>query len=298
MRAYTEDFVTTDDGANIWHALLGELGEGDVPIVLCDGLGCCGFAWKHILPRLVAQHPIVRWNYRGHGRSTLARDPRAVGVEHAACDLAKVLDARGIDRVILAGHSMGTQVILEFHRRFPERVLALIPICGAYGYPLDTFHDTTLLKKVFPHLLSAAERFPWLSRKITGAIMPSELAYQIACWFEVNRHLIHREDFEPYFTHLAHMDPLDFLHTLEAAATHTAWEHLPNVRVPTLIVAADSDTFTPYRISEKMHELIEGSELVTVFSGSHAAVIEQPELIALRIERFLRERGVWVARAA
>lgn len=298
MRAYTEDFLTTDDGADVWHALLGTMGEEDIPLIMCDGLGCSGFAWKYLIRHLVHRHPIVRWNYRGHGRSGLAHDRRALGIEHSVQDLAKILDARGIRRAVLMGHSMGAQVIFEFNRQFPERVQALIPICGSYGHPLDTFHDTDLLKKFFPYLLAAAERFPFFSRKLTGALLPSEFAYQYACFLEVNRHLVQREDFEPYFTHLAHMDPVAFLHTLESAASHSTWEHLPEIRVPTLIVAADSDTFTPYRISEQMHEAIEGSEMLTVFAGTHAAVIEQPEMIALRIERFLREHGIWMAQAA
>lgn len=298
MRAYTEDFLLTGDGASLWHALLGTLEAGAVPLVMCDGLGCSGFAWKHLIRQLVPRHPIVRWNYRGHGRSGLARDPRALGIAEAVGDLAQILDARAIGRAVLVGHSMGAQVILEFHRRFPERVLALIPICGSYGSPLDTFHNTDLLKKLLPHLLAAAERFPEFSRKFTGVLMPSELAYQYARWVEVNRHLVRREDLEPYFTHLAHMDPIAFLHTLESAAAHTTWDHLPEIRVPTLIVAADSDSFTPYRVSEEMHAAIEGSEMLTVFSGTHTAIIEQPEMIALRMERFLRERGIWVAKAA
>ena len=312
MRAYSEDFLTTDDGADIWHALLGapddgqgqDRGQGQAqsrgaaPLVMCDGLGCAGFAFKHLIRLLVPRHPIVRWNYRGHGRSTLARDPRAVGIAEAVSDLAQVLDARGIERAVLIGHSMGAQVILEFHRRHPGRVLALIPICGSYGNPLATFHDTDLLKRCFPGLLAAAERFPALSRHVTGAVMPSELAYQYARWAEVNRHLVAREDFEPYFTHLSHMDPIAFLHTLESASAHTTADHLKEVDVPTLIVAADSDTFTPYRISEEMHEAIAGSEMLTILAGTHTAIIEQPELIALRIERFLRERGVQAARAA
>jgi pimeloyl-ACP methyl ester carboxylesterase len=90
--------------------------------------------------------------------------------------------------------------------------------------------------------------------------------------------------------HLAKMDPLVFLRTLESAADHTAWEHLAHVDVPTLIVAADQDKFTPLWLSQRMHRAVPQSELLVVPSGSHTAVIELPELIALRIERFLKER--------
>jgi len=57
--------------------------------------------------------------------------------------------------------------------------------------------------------------------------------------------------------------------------------------VPTLIVAGTDDTFTPYWLSEEMHARIRGSELLTVPGGTHVAPIEHPELITLRLEKFL-----------
>jgi pimeloyl-ACP methyl ester carboxylesterase len=90
--------------------------------------------------------------------------------------------------------------------------------------------------------------------------------------------------------HLSRMDPLVFLRTLQSAADHTAWDHLGRIDVPTLIIAADHDKFTPLWLSQRMHRAIPASEILVVPSGSHTAVIELPELIALRIERFLKER--------
>jgi pimeloyl-ACP methyl ester carboxylesterase len=114
-----------------------------------------------------------------------------------------------------------------------------------------------------------------------------ELAYQIATHLEVNGRLVRREDFTPYFRHLAGMDPRLFLGMLKNASEHTAFDHLPHVQVPTLIVAGTDDTFTPYWLSEEMHARITGSELLTVPGGTHVSPIEHPELIALRLEKFL-----------
>ncbi|MFN7135022.1 MAG: alpha/beta fold hydrolase, partial [Myxococcales bacterium] len=103
---------------------------------------------------------------------------------------------------------------------------------------------------------------------------------------------IRRDDFMPYFHHLGVMDPVVFLRTLASAAAHSAWDDLPGIRVPTLIIAGERDRFTPMWLSERMHGAIPGSELLVVPSGSHTAPIELPELIALRIERFLKDRLV------
>jgi pimeloyl-ACP methyl ester carboxylesterase len=82
------------------------------------------------------------------------------------------------------------------------------------------------------------------------------------------------------------MDPRLFLGMLKHASEHDAWDHLPSIKIPTLIVAGTQDTFTPYWLSEEMHDRIPGSELLTVPGGTHVAPIEQPELLTLRLEKF------------
>ena len=136
-------------------------------------------------------------------------------------------------------------------------------------------------------MITAADRWPQATELIWRIAAGGELAYQIATHLEVNGKLVHREDFTPYFKHLSSMDPRLFLGMLRHASEHTAFDFLPKVDVPTLIVAGTEDTFTPYWLSEEMHDRIPGSELLTVPGGTHVSPIEHPELIALRLEKFL-----------
>src|SRR5205814_1270134 len=76
---------------------------------------------------------------------------------------------------------------------------------------------------------------------------------------------------------------------LRNASEHTAYDHLPQVDVPTLIVAGTDDTFTPYWLSDEMHARIRGSELLTVPAVTHVAPIEHPELSTLRLEKCLAD---------
>ncbi|HEY3445018.1 MAG TPA: alpha/beta hydrolase [Myxococcales bacterium] len=287
MRFYCEDTLTTEDGARLWYA---QLGEGDPPLVLCDGVGCDGAFWKYLAPELSARHRVLRFHYRGHGRSGVPTDPSRVGVAWAADDLDAIMAEAGIAKAVIVGHSMGAQVLFEFHRRHPERVLGLVPICGGYGNALDAVHDDTKIKLAFPLVHCLADLLPAVARAFTRTLLPTEASLQYALTFEANRQLVHREDMQAYFEHLARMDPLVFLDTLQSAAEHTAWDHLGRVDVPTLIVAGDHDRFTPLWLSQRMHRAIPESELLVVRSGTHSAPIELPELIALRIRRFLKER--------
>jgi pimeloyl-ACP methyl ester carboxylesterase len=277
-------FATAADGTRIfWTAV----GQGGPALVCCDGIGCDGFAWKYLVRDFAARHRIIRWHYRGHGRSGIPEDRSKVGFDDTSADLQAVLKAAGVSQAVFLGHSMGVQVALEYHRRHPEQALGLVLICGSHGLPLDTFHDSKALKILLPSMIAAADKYPQAMGLIWRLVSGGELAYQFATHLEVNGRLVHREDFAPYFAHLASMDPRLFLGMLRHASEHTAYDHLPAVDVPTLIVAGTEDTFTPFWLSEEMHDRIRGSELLTVPGGTHVAPIEQPELIALRLEKFL-----------
>ena len=285
VRNTDEGFTEGADGTRIHWSTVGQGG----PTLVCnDGIGCDGFAWKYLVRDFARSHRIVRWHYRGHGRSGIPQDRARIGFDDLCGDLEAVLAAtRTTEPAVFLGHSMGVQVALEFHRRHRDRVSGLVLICGSHGLPLDTFHDSKALKTIFPALFAAAERWPDAMNLIWKLGSSGELAYQIATHLEVNGKLVHREDFTPYFTHLSGMDPRLFLGMLKHASEHTAWDHLPTVDVPTLIVAGTQDTFTPFWLSEEMHDRIPGSELLTVPGGTHVAPIEHPELIALRLEKWL-----------
>jgi pimeloyl-ACP methyl ester carboxylesterase len=120
------------------------------------------------------------------------------------------------------------------------------------------------------------------------AALPTELAYKVATLFEVNGALIEPDDFFPYLKHMANVDVRLFVDMLAAAGRHTARELLPKIDVPTLIVAADQDGFTPLPLSREMHELIPGSRLHVVRGGSHTAPIEKPDEVTEMITSFVR----------
>jgi pimeloyl-ACP methyl ester carboxylesterase len=262
-------------------------GDGAPAILLTDGIGCAGFVWRHLEPALARRHRVLHWNYRGHGKSGSPREGYRVTVDDCAEDLLAVLDAAGEERAVLVGHSMGVQVVLEAHRRAPERVLALVLVCGAPGRPIDTFHDSPALKLAFPFARSAVEKHPLLARVVFKSVIPTDFAVEFALNFEVDGARVDRADLVRYFEDLAAVDPLLFVRMLASAGDHDTVDHLPHVDAPTLIVAGERDSFTPMRLSGAMHRAIPGSELYVVAGGSHVTPLEHPEAVVERVESFL-----------
>ncbi len=284
---YIETSVESFDGTPIWYR---QIGSKEPTLVLCDGVGCAGYVWKYLIPHFENSHRLIHWNYRGHGKSGVPANIENLGVEECAEDLLVVLDHAAVtEPAVFLGHSMGVQVILEFYHRYPDRVKALVPITGSYGKALDHVHDTSLIKRMFPMIQYFAGHFKPVLNAFWDKLIRSEFAYWYACSFEINEGLIKREDFFPYLEDLSRMDPEIFFRTLAGASRHTAESYLPEVKVPTLIVGGEADQFTPYWISKRMHSMIPNSELLTLPMGSHTGPLELPELVNLRIEKFLAD---------
>lgn len=276
------------DGTPIW---CGTLGTGPA-LVLCDGFACDGFIWPYIIDYFCDQYTIVRWHYRGHGRSETPKDLRNLDIDDICRDLRMVLDELRIDEAILVGHSMGSQVILQAYELYPERIRALIPICGTYKRPLDTFGNSDILARMLPYLERAVDLAPTVLQTIWESILRNPLTYFGAHIVELNPNLVNGEDFRPYLEHSANMDIRVYLGMLHHLAEHSAEAILPTIDVPSLIIASEYDTFTPLDRSMLMNDLIPGSELVILPGASHAGPIELPDTVIGAMEKFLRKNDL------
>lgn len=284
-----DGFAVASDGAPLYFRVTGAA-DAAVTVVLSDGIGCDGYVWRYLHPALAIESQVLHWHYRGHGRTPAPRRRGGIGIPELADDLVAVLDAAGIGRAVLAGHSMGVQVCLEAHRRHAERVSGLVLVCGSHGNPLRTFKGSSFADTALPYIAFGVNRAPRLTAALWRVLLPTRLAYEVAAHTEINSDLARVEDFMPYLEHMAAIDPLLFLDLLSETAAHSAKDHLPAVNVPTLIVAGEHDGFTPRSLSDEMAATIPGSELCVIEGGTHTSPIERPELVNERIARFLRER--------
>lgn len=290
-----EGFVEAEDGTRLF---VEGLGRGEPTVVLTDGIGCDGFAWRYLAPRLAERHRVVHWHFRGHGRSGPPHDRERLSIEDLARDLRLVCDRGNVTRPVIVAHSMGVQVALEYYSQNPDDVAALVLMCGTFGRITTTFHGTDLLDQMLPGLIRGARMFPGVARAVWGRV-PAALAFRVACaGRELDRDRIQEEDFQRYWEHAALMDPDVFLRMLHHAGRHDARGFLPTVDVPTLVIAAERDTFTPMELADEMATAIPHAELEVIEEASHAAPVEQPDRIADRLEQFLASRlGVTAATA-
>jgi pyruvate dehydrogenase E2 component (dihydrolipoamide acetyltransferase) len=106
------------------------LGDGDsVPVLLLHGFGADLNTWMFTQPALADGRQVIALDLPGHGGSGKQLDRADAGslaaiVEHA-------LNALGIERLHLVGHSMGGGIAISFAVREPERVATLTLISSA-----------------------------------------------------------------------------------------------------------------------------------------------------------------------
>ena len=110
---WTEDDLTVD-GARLHYYRLGD--RTHPPLVLVHGFSDNGLCWLTLAGDLQAEYDIVLPDARGHGRS--ARVGQDGGRVDLTADLAGVIRGLGLERPIVAGHSMGAMTAAQLAARF------------------------------------------------------------------------------------------------------------------------------------------------------------------------------------
>jgi pimeloyl-ACP methyl ester carboxylesterase len=96
-----------------------------VPIVFVHSLAGNGGQWALQLDHLRRRRRAVSLDLRGHGESDPA-DDGDYSIAGLAADIEAVADQLGLRRFILAGHSLGSVVAIDYASRHPERVAGLL----------------------------------------------------------------------------------------------------------------------------------------------------------------------------
>jgi pimeloyl-ACP methyl ester carboxylesterase len=100
-------------------------GRGGVPVLFAHSLAGNSSHWKAQLEHLRPYRRAIAFDFRGHGRSHPAKNGE-YAIADMAGDIAAVVDALGLDRFVLVGHSMGGGAALVYAGAHPDRVAGLL----------------------------------------------------------------------------------------------------------------------------------------------------------------------------
>jgi len=174
-----------------------------------------------------------------------------------ADDFAGLLDAIGIDSAHVYGTSMGGMIAQEFALRYPNKVKSLIlavTYCGGPHSILPQSADMTQLYKLSPK--AAAEAM--LRLCVTEEFISEKPDFfQKLVAFTVERPFV-QSSFQK--------------HT-QAVTSHNTYERLPNIAVPTFVLAGDADRIIPVDNSRILETRIPNAELI-IFKNAGYMLVE------------------------
>ncbi len=225
----------------------------------------------------------TRW-FAHHGWNVLAPDLpghcRSAGeppktVEEAADFVLALLDAAGVRRAALVGHSFGSLVALEAAARAPERITHLALVGTAY--PM----------KVSPALLENSVQQPDKAIDLVNVyshslLAPPPSALGPGTWlYGGSRALMKRV--------LASNPRVNVFHRGFVACdsyTHGD-EAMAQVQCPVLFLLARADAMTPPRAAEALQRKARDGRTVVVAAG-HQLMTEAPDAVLFALREFLR----------
>ncbi len=219
--------------------------------------------------RYLAHHGygVLALDLPGHGRSD---GPALTAVEAIADWIPALLDAAGVARAALVGHSMGALAALDCAARHSQRV-SRIALIGA-AFPM----------RVSPELLEATKNDEPRAQDMVNIWSHSSYAHYPSnpgpgFWvIGENSRLMQRQ--KPGVMHL------DFAACNAYAA---GLERAAQVRCPALFVLGRRDVMTPARSGRELAKAIAGSRVVEVAGSGHALMAEKPDDVLEALIAFL-----------
>jgi pimeloyl-ACP methyl ester carboxylesterase len=249
------------------------LGSGK-PLLLVNGYAATSADWDPTLLRTLAgSRRLICPDNRGMGASELG-DPFELTIDAMAADLERLLDALDLERVAVAGWSMGSYVAQRLAIRSPERVDALVLLASAPPGPAAVAADPLVWAQLTDHSGTPREQ----ASRLISLLFPPDVAPQID-----------REFGEVVAAARAELSP-GALAAQERAlvAWHTEAQPLPGVgSPPVLAICGIEDVVVPPQNADALAARWPGTHVERIGGGGHAFMAQQPERVAESILDFL-----------
>jgi pimeloyl-ACP methyl ester carboxylesterase len=246
------------------------------PLVLLHAFPLDGRMWAPQVEALAGSYQVVVPDLRGFGA---ARDQAVeeAGMDLLADDVARLLDDRGLDRVVLGGLSLGGYVALAFMGGHAERVSGLVLLDTKATADGDQARDDRL--RMAERVLAEGSGF------VAEAMLPKLLG-------ETSRE--HRPEVVEKVASLIREQPPEAIAGAQRgmAARPATTDLLASIAVPTLVVTGEEDTLTGPEAGRELAAGIPGARFLLVEQAGHLVNLEQPEIVNEALLDFLAP--LWV----
>ena len=253
--------MTSPDGCQIAYQAQGQ----GIPLILLSGQSNNHHWWDPVRTDFHATHRTITLDYRGTGQS--GKPDQRYSTEGFAEDVIAVLDQLQVDRADIYGTSMGGRVAQWVAARHPDRVRKLVLGCTSPGGPHGVERAATIRKALAD---------PASSHEVLLNLMytPAWLATH------PGPHPTLGDPDMPAYAKRRH---------LVASNQHNAWDALPDITAPTLVVHGADDIFNPAANAPLLAERIPDARTRLIAGARHAYFEEFRDIASPLVTDFLTD---------
>lgn len=274
----SEQRLRQPDGSELHVEFYGP--EDGTPIILTHGWGLHGAEWNYLKRDLSDRFRLIVWDEPGLGQSSRSTT-RDYSIENLAHNLEAVLALAGGKPAILVGHSIGGMITLTLCRLFPSalgsRVVGLVLTHTTPTNPVRTtagaaFYSAIEKPVLMPlmYLTIILSPLVWLMNWLSYCNGSAHLSTKMSSfggtetWPQI--------EFATGFQPLA--SPAVLARGMLGMMQYDATKTLPEISIPTLVIAGDKDSVTKPEASEQIRSGIPGAQLLMLAPAKHLGLLE------------------------
>ncbi|WUO55950.1 alpha/beta hydrolase [Streptomyces sp. NBC_00280] len=242
-----------------------------IPLVLVHGHPFDHTMWNPQIEAFSATRRVIAPDLRGYGASPATVDT-TTPLSRFAQDIEELLDEARVESCVLAGLSMGGQIVMEYCDRFPERVRGVVL---ADTFPAPETPEGHLARNTMADRLLAEGMRGYADEVLAKMVAPYADA-------SVRAH-VHRM--------MTATDPRGAAAALRGRALRPDYRPLlTRLTVPALVIVGADDTYTPVSDAEAMHAALPDSTLHVIEHAAHMPNLERPAEFNKALADFLATR--------
>jgi pimeloyl-ACP methyl ester carboxylesterase len=228
--------------------------------------------WSHWVPLLAGKLRVLRRDMRGHGQSADPGPEHKWSTEELLLDMKGFLDALGLEKVHYLGESIGGTLGIAFAVRWPERLKSLTLLSAPTSIPPRVQKMFALGYEDWPTALGKLGSGGWARALmesgggLTGG-NPAHMQWVIEQWARTPTHVLQG--------------------LCRAVPTVDVAPLLPQIKVPTLILAPANSALEPLKAQVAMRDAIQGARIAVIDGKGHEIYVDQPEACAAALLKFI-----------
>lgn len=241
-------------------------GVPDAPVVvLSNSLGTDLHLWDRVAPRIEKRHRVLRYDTRGHGRSSVPPGEYTLG--DLSNDVLRLLDHLSIEKAGVCGVSLGGLTALALAVNASGRVTGIVAA-------------NTAAK------IGTAERWTERIARVRGTGLADMADETLTRWFTGDFLRDQPAVVAPVRETFTATDPEGYTGCCAALRDADMRSRVCEIDLPALLITGSADPVTPPSDAMFLHGQIAGSSLVEL-PGAHLTVLENAPAFADAVIAFL-----------